>query len=363
MNNTAKAPAVASSLEPLADLVARVDLVGIVDEVAGSHKLVGGRAAYACPNPQHDDGTPSFFVFVDKVGRQRWRCYGCAEGGDALDFVAWHYGTTTTDAIKRLRQMTGTTPAAPSRAPNMPPRSAVTSPPPVTPSLAAPVDMARRLPEHDANRLLIRYAAARGWPVDVADRYGVEIVQHSGGPWARHHYYVPTLSGPVAFGWQDRALRSNPSTRWTGPKGWAPTLWGRCTLDTATANAVVICEGPADGISASWALEGYGPVAVVAIPGVAGWRPDYCQLFDGRNVVLALDDDTPGRATAAKIAADLEGVAATVDNIDRTFETADLCDILRTFGPHFLAALLLEPFNKRLAADTAEGADTIGGLS
>lgn len=39
--------------------------------------------------PFHDDGTPSFSVYVDKHdGKQKYKCFGCPAGGDAVAFIA-----------------------------------------------------------------------------------------------------------------------------------------------------------------------------------------------------------------------------------------------------------------------------------
>jgi hypothetical protein len=42
---------------------------------------VGDKWRARCPLPDHDDKTPSFFVFADG----RWRCFGCSRSGDVVD--------------------------------------------------------------------------------------------------------------------------------------------------------------------------------------------------------------------------------------------------------------------------------------
>jgi len=44
-------------------------------------------AEYQCRCPFHSDDTPSFTIFLGKDGIQRYRCFGCGEGGDVIDFV------------------------------------------------------------------------------------------------------------------------------------------------------------------------------------------------------------------------------------------------------------------------------------
>jgi hypothetical protein len=110
--------------------------------------------------------------------------------------------------------------------------------------------------------------------------------------------------------------------------------------------AVVICEGPADGITASYALSEYLPgVAVVAVPGTQTWRPEWSPLFKGLHVVTAADPDPSGEMLAENIRTDLAGIAASVTPASRDLLTVDLCDALKAHGPHYVAAALLEPLH------------------
>jgi hypothetical protein len=49
----------------------------------------GGKWQACCPLPDHDDKTPSFFVFGDGG----WWCFGCLRGGDVVELarLAWGY--------------------------------------------------------------------------------------------------------------------------------------------------------------------------------------------------------------------------------------------------------------------------------
>ena len=55
-------------------------------------EIFGGKAWFVgrCPLPDHDDETPSFYIYP--LGR--WWCYGCGRGGDAIDleFFCGEYG-------------------------------------------------------------------------------------------------------------------------------------------------------------------------------------------------------------------------------------------------------------------------------
>jgi CHC2 zinc finger len=66
-----------------------------VEEVARRYtelEPLGGRAWFTgrCPLPDHEDRTPSFYIYPD---RHYW-CYGCNRGGDVVDleFLCGDYG-------------------------------------------------------------------------------------------------------------------------------------------------------------------------------------------------------------------------------------------------------------------------------
>jgi hypothetical protein len=63
-----------------------------IEEVARRYtKLepLGGQAWFTgrCPLPDHEDKTPSFYIYPPG----RWWCYGCGRGGDVVD-LAFHCG-------------------------------------------------------------------------------------------------------------------------------------------------------------------------------------------------------------------------------------------------------------------------------
>ena len=48
--------------------------------------------------PFHSEKTPSFKIFPD----QRYKCFGCGERGDVIDFIQKMYGLSFPDALKHL---------------------------------------------------------------------------------------------------------------------------------------------------------------------------------------------------------------------------------------------------------------------
>ena len=90
---------------------------------------------------------------------------------------------------------------------------------------------------------------------------------------------------------------------------------------------------PADDVL--WVVEGEPDavtgfqqrVAAVAVPGVNGWRRGMAERFAGREVVVCLDCDKPGRDAARKIADDLRGVASDVRILDLDEDRDDGYDL------------------------------------
>lgn len=68
-----------------------------VEEVARRHTelrpYAGARAWFTgrCPLPDHEDRTPSFYIYPGEEVGGRWWCYGCNRGGDVVD-LEFHCG-------------------------------------------------------------------------------------------------------------------------------------------------------------------------------------------------------------------------------------------------------------------------------
>lgn len=290
-------------LEPLSELVARVDLGTLVEHYSGAGRKVGARILYTCPNPAHPDRHPSFDVRRDPDGTERGRCRSaCAWSGDALDLVQWVEGFDRSRAIDWLRTWTGTPDPA---------RSRPTRPAP-TPKPLAPLPETKPVPADAAGRIMAGYLASRGWPTEAEARYGLSVVscRKSRRARVRHPFYVPGPEGLVLASWQDRATwDASRSDRWDSPAGRPLPPWNVTALEADDVTAAVICEGPADGITADLALSGLAGPAVVGIPGVNGWRDEWAPMFAGLLVVLVADNDDAGRKFRDRITPQLSEVA------------------------------------------------------
>ena len=75
-----------------------IGLAAVVEAAGCELRPAGpGRLRGCCP--LHSEKTPSFFVFI---ARQRWRCFGCGEGGDLIDFIRRARGCSFGEALSIL---------------------------------------------------------------------------------------------------------------------------------------------------------------------------------------------------------------------------------------------------------------------
>ena len=342
--------------EPLADLVARVDLAALVEQYAGPGKRSGASVLYQCPNPAHPDRHPSFEVNT-RTGRAR--CYSqCGFSGDALDLVKWLEGLDTGQAAARLRAHLGEweSPA---------PITRKAKPEPVTTQRRTPLTdtNADAVPEEVKTSTLARYCTFRGWPLSVVETFGLDVVRDTHGALrVRHHFYAPTAAGEWVSVWaQDRGPASSP-VRWLSTKGAAALPYNLRALETDNLSAVVITEGPSDCITAALALEGVEGVAVIGVPGSNSWREEWAALVEGVSVVICRDNDTAGEHFAEKVLRTLSKPASII-----TPPANDLCETLDTHGLDVVRRLLLagleaaghSPGNLREESDTDRAARLI----
>jgi DNA primase len=80
------------------------DATDIVQLIGERVKLTRSGANYRALCPFHSEKTPSFFVSEQL---QRYRCFGCGETGDVLDFLQKYDGLSFAEALQYLSERTG----------------------------------------------------------------------------------------------------------------------------------------------------------------------------------------------------------------------------------------------------------------
>ena len=73
-----------------------IDLVSVVESAGVELQQRGARHVGLCPF--HTERTPSFYIFQDN----HFKCFGCQESGDAIDFIQKLHGLSFQDALKHL---------------------------------------------------------------------------------------------------------------------------------------------------------------------------------------------------------------------------------------------------------------------
>lgn len=91
----------------ISDILIRVDLGSLLDELAAPAQGHGPGRRWHCPMPDHDDRRASVTMFRDHHGHERWRCWSSDHRGDAVDLVAITTGRSRADSIEWLADRAG----------------------------------------------------------------------------------------------------------------------------------------------------------------------------------------------------------------------------------------------------------------
>ena len=314
--------------ENLSDLIAQVDLNQLVSRYTGNGRTSGKVTTYSCPHPAHADTHPSFTVTTNSKGKEVAKCFSqCAWQGDALELVKWLEGLSTGEAASWLRRFIGQAEEQTfySKKAESPRKVLLLYP------------QGEELTGESAERFMKKYLTSRGWPCEVAERFSLSVVLDSSGKARiRHPYFTPNSSGEwVLSYYQDRGDKTS-LPKWKSPKGSTPQLFNLKSLEADSLEGVVICEGAADTITASLALEGCPFVAVIGVPGVSAWRDEWSHFVNGLRIVVAADNDEAGRTLEQRIR---NSVSSPVTCVRASH--GDLTEIANEIGLESLRALLL----------------------
>jgi len=298
------------------ELLARVDLPALADQMLPGGRGTGRGRRWACPAPQHGPQTgktPPVSLY-SRGREQRWKCHGCGAGGTAVDLVMHTRGVDLRGAFDHLRDLAGGD-AAPT------PRPAAPAPPPPSepdPAVDAYVHRAEQLLWTRLGAAGRDYLHARGLTDELArvnrigfdpgprllarprglPRGGPAIVLPAVDDHGRLRYFQARYLHPDPDGGRgkyDSAVSDliGPSPRVVFPRGPAPA---------ADPRTVLICEGQLDGLSAAQA--GYATAAVLG----SGYPDDRVArtLLDrypgDQRLVIVFDDHPSGHAGAARLA-------------------------------------------------------------
>jgi DNA primase len=292
-------------------LLAGVELAELADELLGGRHGSDRSPTWVCPIPTHAQTgqTPPLSVFVTRWGEQRWRCHGCGASGSAIDLVMQAHGLDVRQAMEWLGRRTRTAPierpanSGPARRRNDPPRF---EPNPAIDDYVAACEQilwsragagprrwlteTRCLSEQvlRANRVGFDPGARRlGRPVGVPRSAGV---------------ILPVLDDDHrAVFTQTRRLGETNGPRYLNCASKAapnPRL-GLYRGGARSANALIVCEGVIDALTAADA--GFDALALLG-SSIADDRVSDEVARTTASILLAFDADDAGDAGATRLA-------------------------------------------------------------
>ena len=308
--------------------------LGEVVEAAGVRLHGRGRVRQGvCPF--HDEAEGSFTVYSDS---QRWYCFGCGEGGDALDFLQRAEGLSLPEAIRRLDASPPTTaPVRPEASRRRRDRDAVAPPDPALLTAAA----RHYAGELRRSREARDYLASRGVGMKTVARLGLgyapgtglrEALASVGFAAGRVHgsglltergerftgmVTVPEIAGGRVRWLAGRAVDPERSPRFQAVPGPKPAL-GLGRLGPAPPWAVV-AEGVFD-----WLLLSEWDLPACAALGTQGMERVAAALSGCPRVFLAFDHDDAGHEATAALGSLLGRRAAAVTLPDGVADVAEL---------------------------------------
>ena len=281
------------------------------------------RRPFRCPASDHEDKNPSAHYFVDGAVH----CFGCGRTWDVFSLVRETDGVVgfadqaqaVADVVGyQLSYGTASHPARPSA-----PR--VERPAFGVPRELAAVDVTEACRDAhwalytQAGAVARRYLRSRGLDDGDAERFDLGFVRDPKAIMDEFRVFEPAAAGFVSIPFLDetgtrasycmlRTIGRGPVRvkEWR-PRGLATPLWNEWML-AASLDVLYVCEGMIDAMALSKRVE----EPVMALGGISNAKR-LAQVLNAtpearrpRAVVLALDEDEPGRKTRDGLAGDLE---------------------------------------------------------
>ena len=295
------------------DVLARTDLAGLLDQLAqpATHAVRGRR--WHCPMPDHNDHHASVTMHTDHRGHERWRCWSgdTTHRGDAIDLITATQRFPRGEAIDWLAGRAGMIPDQPLPPVTRKPRAARPARVPLDPVVAQYVSACERILWTPTGDPVREWLHARGFTHETlrANRIGADpgrdmLRRRRGLPYgAAVAATLPALDpqGEVTYV-QARYLDPGDGIdKYDNPAsalGSNPRLaWAQRSSDPAPRDALVVCEGIPDALTA--AQGGWTAVGVLGsnapderVAAKLAARADSHHLA----LVAVIDADPAGRA-------------------------------------------------------------------
>lgn len=331
----------------VAEILDRVDLAALVERDAGPGRREGSRWRFRCPNPAHEDRTPSFDV-TQRNGKWWASCRAENVNVDAVDYLVWiGHARDRGEAIAQLGEMVGF--RRDDRRP-LPIRTLAPKRPLTLPEPAPELDLEPLRPT-DADDVLARFLSDRGWSPAAATMFGLEVVLDSRGRLRVRFPWLSLADPSRTVYYQDRAAWPDhgKAERWRSPGGGgAPTPFGMHRLaildELATSPTeyeagvdVFVCEGPSDAVALA---DAFPDTVTLGVPGNGRPHRPWERALRGLNVFLCADADAQGERYRAQWAEALAPHAAAVYQVLVPPEHGDVSAWRLALGEGFHDAFL-----------------------
>jgi DNA primase len=329
----------------IGELKARVDLAALVAADLGPPKKQRRRWWWwHCPF--HDDRNPSFGVTPDNG---RYKCFGCGESGDHVDWLKKYRNLSTREAIEELRRLAGlperTTVSVLVRevpAPEVTTTSVIVKEVPA-PEVTTTSVIVKDTPEpnsgppcrawQEAGRAFAMWAQeqlrtdAGGPGLEYLRSGGLvdETIRHWGLGWNPHNLWRPAATWGLDGGkvflprgvvipcqvagvlWYVKIRRfdaQGPMTRsgekYGGPRGGRGALFGADQLQ-ANGRPLLLCEGERDFLLAWQELRDLVDVATLGGAGRRHLGRWVLRLLPYKRILVVYDADAAGQKGAASL--------------------------------------------------------------
>jgi len=303
--------------EDIADLKGRVDLAALVAMDLGPPRRQHGRWSWwLCPF--HPETRASFGVTPDTG---RFKCFGCGETGDHLDFLQKRRGLTASEAIEELRRIGGLPGAN-----HSPQATPVTGPVEGLPPSSAWQERARAFVAYGQQQLRsgagatgLSYLHAGGLADDTIRHYGLgwnpRDLWDDAARWGLEGERIFLARGvviPCEVGgnlWYVKIRRfdagghaaTEAGQKYTAPRGGRGALFGADHL-VGRGRPLLLCEGERDALLAMQELSHLVDVATLGGAGRRNLGHWVLWLLPYRIILAAYDADTAGQEGAAYVA-------------------------------------------------------------
>ena len=284
------------------ELLARIDLAELADELLGSHRGHGTNARWASPTPGHPQTgrTPPMTIRVSPDGRQRFHCWATGATGTAIDLLTLTQGIDIPSAINALAERAAMHPGPP------PPRPAPTSAPPAAgqpnPAIEAYITMGEHWLWTPPGRGPLRYLTQqRALDPDTlrANRVGFDpgprLAPRPAGLPHGPGIILPTYDEQARLVYvQTRSLRPDTTRKYTNPTSALaanPGLSWPLNADLTHGRELIVCEGLIDALTLTG--HGYRTVAVLGA-GHSGRNLANTLAARTEDLILAFDADPAG---------------------------------------------------------------------